>query len=38
MVSAVFHLNNKEAKSELKANHNNKTLQFCSEPKYCTSE
>ena len=33
-VSAVFHLNNKEAKHELKVNHNNETLPFCSEPKY----
>jgi len=33
-VSAVFHLNNKEAKRELKVNHNNKTLPFCFEPKY----
>jgi len=33
-VSAVFHLNNKEAKRELKVNSNNKTLPFCSEPKY----
>jgi len=33
-VSAVFHLNNKEAKSELKVSFNNKTLSFCSEPKY----
>ena len=37
-VSAVFHLNNKEAKRELKVNLNNKTLPFCSEPKYCSSE
>ena len=35
--TAVFHFN-KEAKCELKANHNNKTLPFCSEPKYCSSE
>ena len=34
MVSAVFHLTNKEAKRELKVNFNNETLQFCSEPKY----
>jgi len=34
MVSAVFHLNNKEAKRELKVNFNDKTLPFCSEPKY----
>jgi len=33
-VSAVFHLNNKEAKRELKVNINNETLPFCSEPKY----
>ena len=33
-VSAVFHLNNKEAKHELKVNFNNKTLSFCSEPKH----
>jgi len=33
-VSAVFHLNNKEAKREVKVNFNNKTLPFCSEPKY----
>jgi len=32
-VSAVFHLNNKEAKRELKVNFNNATLS-CSEPKY----
>jgi len=31
---AVFHLNNKEAKRELKVNFNNETLPFCSEPKY----
>jgi len=34
MVSAVFYLNNKEAKREVKVNHNNETLPFCSEPKY----
>jgi len=34
MVSAVFHLNNKEAKRELKVNINNETLPFCSEPNY----
>ena len=34
MVSAVFHLNNKKAKRELKVNFNNETLPFCSEPKY----
>jgi len=33
-VSAVFHLNNKEVKCELKVNHNNETLSFCSDPKY----
>jgi len=33
-VSAVFHLNNKEAKRELKVKYNNETLPFCSEPKY----
>ena len=33
-VSAVFHLNNKEAKRELNVNFNNETLPFCSEPKY----
>jgi len=33
-ISAVFHLNNKEAKHELKVNFNNETLPFCSEPKY----
>jgi len=33
-VSAAFHLNNKEAKSELKVNFNNETLPFCCEPKY----
>jgi len=32
-VSAVFHLNNKEAKRELKVKYN-ETLQFCSESKY----
>ena len=30
----VSHLNNKETKCELKLNHNNETLPFCSEPKY----
>ena len=34
MVSAAFHLNNKEAKRELKVKYNNETLPFCSEPKY----
>jgi len=33
-VSADFHLNNKEAKRELKVNFNNETLPFCSETKY----
>jgi len=33
-VSAVFHLNNKEAKRELKVNFNNETLPFCSKTKY----
>jgi len=33
-VSAVFRLNNKQAKRELKANFNNETVRFCSEPKY----
>jgi len=33
-VSAAFHFNNKEAKHELKVNFNNKTLPFCSKPKY----
>jgi len=33
-VSPVFHLNNKEAKCELKVNFNNETLPFCSDPKY----
>jgi len=33
-MSAIFHLNNEEAKPELKVNHNNETLPFCSEPKY----
>ena len=31
-MSAVFHLNNKEARRELKVNFNNKTLPFCSKP------
>jgi len=34
MLSAVFRLNNKEAKRELKVNFNDETLPFCSEPKY----
>jgi len=33
MVSAVFHLNNKEAKREMKVNHHKESLFFCSEPK-----
>jgi len=33
-VSAAFHLNNKEAKREMKVNLNNETLPFCSQPKY----
>jgi len=33
-VSATFHLNNKEAKRELKVKYKNETLPFCSEPKY----
>jgi len=33
-VSAVFHLNNKETKREMKFNFNNETLPFCSEPIY----
>jgi len=33
-VSAVFILNNKEAKRELKVKYNKTTLLFCSEPKY----
>jgi len=32
-VSAVFHFNNKEAKRELKVNHNQETPPFSSEPK-----
>jgi len=31
---AAFHLNNNEAKREIKVNFNNETLPFCSEPKY----
>ena len=31
---AIFHLNHKEAKHELRVNINNKTLHFCSKPKY----
>jgi len=34
VVSAVFHLNNKKAKHEVKFNHNNKPLPFCSKLKY----
>jgi len=33
-VSAVFHLNNKEAEREVKVIFNNETLPFCSEPEY----
>ena len=33
-VSAAYHLNNKEAKPEMKVKFNNETLPFCSEPKY----
>ena len=33
-MSAVFDLNNKEAKRELKVNYNNEILPFCPEPKY----
>ena len=33
-VSAAFHLNNKEAKRELKVKYNNESLPLCSEPKY----
>ena len=33
-MSAAFHLNNKEAKRELKVKYNNETLPFCSDPKY----
>jgi len=32
-VLAVFHLNNKEAKREIKINHNSETLSSCSEPR-----
>ena len=32
--SAVFQLNNKETKRELKVNHNNETLPFCSGSRY----
>jgi len=31
-VLEVFHLDNKEAKRDLKVNHNNETVPFCSEP------
>jgi len=31
---AAFHLNNKEAKRELKVKYHDETLPFCSEPKY----
>jgi len=33
-VSAIFHVSNKAAKDELKANFRNEILPFCSEPKY----
>jgi len=33
-VLAAFHLNNKEAKRELKVKYNNETLPFYSDPKY----
>jgi len=33
-VSAVLHLNNKEAKRELKVNFDDETLAFCSDPRY----
>jgi len=33
-VSALFHINNKEAYRELKVNYNNETLPFSPEPKY----
>jgi len=33
-VSAVFHLNNKEGKRELKVHFNDETMSCCSEPKY----
>ena len=33
-VLAAFHFNNKEAKLEVKVNHNHETLPFCSEPTY----
>jgi len=33
-VSVAFHFNNKEAKRELKVNHDNEILPFWSEPKY----
>jgi len=33
-VLAIFHLNIKEAKRELKVNFNDETLPFCFEPKY----
>jgi len=33
-VSAVFHLNNKKARHELKVYYNNEILHFCSGPKY----
>ena len=33
-MSVAFHLNNNEAKRELKVKYNNVTMLFCSEPKY----
>jgi len=33
-ISAVFHLNSKEAKCELKVNFNDESLLFCSESKH----
>jgi len=36
-VSAAFHLNNKEAKCDLKVKYNNETLPFCFKPKYLES-
>ena len=33
-MSAAFHVNNNEAKRELKVNYNNEILHFCPEPKY----
>jgi len=36
-VSAAFHINNNEAKREVKVRYNNETLPFCFEPK-CLGE